>query len=256
MKLKEIRLDKLNFTSTPVRKGRSAAAFERLKQSIKATVQPLVPPVVRDLGTDEFIIVDGETRVKAMLELGYAPNFKVQCLVGNFTDEEALEFGLIENILRQALTPYEEAEAVKTLVKDYGYKQLDVAQKLGKNKTYISELLAVFGLVKEALTALRNSDITLGHARAMLPLRNAPEKQGTVLRKILQRGLSKQETAVEVKRALKMGDNWFLNPVSVSLSKEVHVNIQPKGKGMYIGFSASSVQDVESVLKYLRKKIT
>lgn len=96
MKYKKVRLDQLNFSSTPVRLRRSSTYMEQLKSSLRATDGPVDPVILRDSGSSEYIIAAGESRVKALIELGHPSDYKVPALLGDFDDRKALEYGLVE----------------------------------------------------------------------------------------------------------------------------------------------------------------
>lgn len=100
MKYKKVRLDQLNFSSTPVRLRRSDQYMQQLKISLEATGGPVEPLILRDLSGTEYIIVAGESRAKALSDLGYPPNYRVPALVGEFDDATALEYGLVDNYVR------------------------------------------------------------------------------------------------------------------------------------------------------------
>jgi len=233
MRYQKIRLDKLNFSSTPVRLRRSETAMEQLKASIKATEGPIDPLTVRDLGRGEYVVVSGESRLKALIELGYPPDYRVPCLVDEFSDEKALEYALIENFVRQPLTPYEEALVVKTLVEEYKFKQNELAQRLGRSKQYISNLLEIFRLVEEVQEALHQGKITPEHAKSLYPLRDSPDLQREVLKEILTRNLNVEETKTRVKELSGEGRNWFIKPGTVWLSKNSRVSLHPVGRRFF-----------------------
>jgi len=255
MKLKNIRLDKLNFSSTPVRLRRTETAMEELKQSIKATDGPIDPLIVRDMGTDEYIVVAGETRLKAMMELGYKTTHQVPCLIDSFSDEEALEYGLIENLVRQKLTPYEEALVVKRLVDDYGYQQSDLAKRLGKSKQQINNLLGVFSLINEVKEALHAGKITLGHARVLYALRDNKQKQKNALDEIIAKNLSRTETETLIKKLLGNNKDWFVKPGTVYISKNSKLSVHPSGDGFQFNGRFTNKEELLKIIKALNNRI-
>lgn len=229
--------------------------MEEFKQSIKATEGPLDPLIVRDMGTDEFIVVAGETRLKAMIELGYEINFPVPCLVDTFTDEQALEYGLIENLVRQKLTPYEEALAVKRLVEDYGFRQTDLAKRLGKSKQHLNNLLSVFSLINEVKEALHNGKISLGHARALNLLRESPVKQKTVLDEVLAKDLNRAETETLIKKLLGENKDWFIKPGTTYISKTAKLSVHPSGDGFHFDGRFTNEEELQKIIKALQNRI-
>lgn len=123
---KTLRLDQLNRPSPTLRPERSKAGFERLRRSIRATGGPLMPLVVTLLGKrrgkEEYAVVSGEGRLAAMEEEGFPPDHPVPCIAVDASDEEAWELRMLENSVREDLTPFQLAAAARVLVKDYGRK--------------------------------------------------------------------------------------------------------------------------------------
>jgi len=255
MQYKKIRLDKLNFSSTPVRLRRTETAMEELKQSIKSTEGPIDPLIVRDMGTDEYIVVAGETRLKAMIELGYKTTFPVPCLVDSFSDKEALEYGLIENLVRQKLTPYEEALVVKRLVDDYGYRQTDLANRLGKSRQQITHLLEVFSLINEVKEALHSGKITLAHARALYALRENAAQQKKALNEIIAKNLNYTETQTLIKKLQGISKDWFVKPGTTHISKNSKLNIHPSGQGFNFDGRFTNLEELQKIIKALNNRI-
>ncbi|SRR6056297_144532 len=255
MKFQKVRLDRLNFTGTPVRLKRSEQSMEQLKTSLKATEGPIDPIIARDLGGSEFVVVAGESRVQAMIELGYPLNYEVPCLVGVFDDKTALEYGLIENYVRNPLTPYEEALVIRSLVEYYNLTQREVAAKLGKTEQYISHVLSVFNLIDDVKQALHEGKITLGHARELYVLRNSKANQRLMLKEIISRGLNVKATRTRIREFLGEGKEWIIEPGEVWLSKRAKVVINPAREGYKVDFSFSNTEEFEQVVAFLRGRM-
>jgi ParB family chromosome partitioning protein len=229
--------------------------MQQLKASLKATDGPIDPVILRDIGSSEYIIVAGESRVKALLELGYPPNYKVPALLGDFDDRKALEYGLIDNYVRAPITAYEEALVVRSLVSYYDMSQRDIADKLGKTEQHISRLLSVFDLVEEVQNALHEGRITLGHAVEIHALLDSPKKQRKLLSEITERGLNVKTTRTRVRELLGEGEDWIIRPGEVWVSKEARVSIHPSGKGYKVDFSFATADEFDKIVTVLRNRL-
>jgi ParB family chromosome partitioning protein len=155
-------------------------ALEELADSIRqhGVVQPVI--VVRH--NDGYRIVAGERRWRAaqLAQLTHLP-----AIVRSMQELEELELSLIENIQRVDLSPLEQALSVYKLQQQFNLSLDDVAKKLGKATSTISNLTRLLQLPDNAMQALRDAKITEGHARAILSLKAWPDKQEELLRSIL-----------------------------------------------------------------------
>ncbi len=255
MKFLKLRLDQLNFTAEPVRLNRSEQYMKQLKSSLRATEGPIDPIIVRELGGSEYVVVAGESRVQALTELGYPPDYEVPCLVGAFDDKTAMEYGLIENYVRNPLSPYEEALVIRSLVKYYELSQREVAAKLGKSEHHISHVLSVFELIEEVQQALHEGKITLGHARELYALRSSKANQRLILKEIIRQGLSVKATRTRVREFLGQGKQWIIEPGEVWLSKKAKVAIHPASGGYNVNFTFSNPEEFEKVFSFLRNRL-
>ena len=128
----------------------------------------LQPILVRPVGENYFIIA-GERRLRAAQIAGFT---KIAVIVQVCTDQEMAERALIENIQRADLTAVEEGFAYARLIEEYGMTQEQVAQRVGKARTTIANLLRVILLPNEILDLMRDDKISLGHAKILLGLRD------------------------------------------------------------------------------------
>jgi ParB family chromosome partitioning protein len=256
MQYQSLRLDQLNFSSTPVRRYRSREAMAQLTASLEATGGPLSPVIVRELGGSEYIVVAGESRVRALMALGRPPDHPVPCLIGEFDDRNALEYALVENYVRSPLTPYEEALTVRTLTERYRLRQRDLAARLGRSEQHLSRLFAIFSLCEELRLALHSREISLAHAQELLPLRNSPALQKQLLGEITTRSLSVKALRTRVRELLGEGGQWLIAPGEVWLTERAKVAIHPAAKGYTVDFSFSTAEEFERILKLLRDRMT
>jgi ParB family chromosome partitioning protein len=122
-------------------------------------------------------------------------------VVRNIADEKVLEIALIENIQRENLNPIEEAQAYKSLLETIGLTQELLAQRVGRDRSYITNYLRLLKLPKDLQLLLQDERISTGHARTLLAAIE-PELQRQLARKIIERGLSVRETEKLVRNAV------------------------------------------------------
>lgn len=171
-------------------------ALEELCQSVRehGVIQPLV---VRQNG-DDFILIAGERRYRAATRLGLE---SVPVVIRDVATEEALELALIENLQREDLNPMEEAKAYKKLLERPGMTQELVARRLGRSRSSIANALRLLGLERSHQGMVILGDISPGHARALLSLEEAADREILAAR-IVERKLSVREAEASA-RALR-----------------------------------------------------
>ncbi|MBA3013319.1 MAG: ParB/RepB/Spo0J family partition protein [Proteobacteria bacterium] len=175
----------------------SQEELDRLRDSIaqQGVLQPLL---VRHMD-DGYELIAGERRLRAAASAGLD---RVPVVVKDLTDEQVLEVSIIENIQRQNLNVLEEAEAYFRLIDEFKYTQEKVAEKIGKNRSTIANLLRLRGLPQEIKETLIAEKISMGHARALLG-GGTQENQLYLFKQVMARGLSVRETERLVNRAKK-----------------------------------------------------
>ena len=195
--LKEIDIDLIEPNNLQPRTRFDEAQLEELAQSIKANgiVQPLL---VRKVGSLRFQIVAGERRWRAAQRAGLQ---RIPAVVRDVPDEKMLELALIENIQRQELNAIEEAYAYKRLIETLGLTQETVAQRVGRDRTFVTNYLRLLRLPEDIQKLVEESQISMGHARALLGFDDI-EKQRQVAQLIIERGLSVRETERTIKQII------------------------------------------------------
>jgi len=146
------------------RTAASEAGLEELKASIKRA-GVIEPVIVRPAAHGTYELVAGERRLRASQALGIQ---EVPAVVKTLSDQEALEFSLIENVQRENLNPLEEAKGYARLLDEFGHTQEDVATAVGKDRATIANFLRLLSLPDEVQQGLRDGVITMGHAKALL----------------------------------------------------------------------------------------
>jgi ParB family chromosome partitioning protein len=178
--LRELDIDLLQTNRFQPRQIFAEAKLEGLAQSIRAHgfVQPII---VRQAG-ERYEIIAGERRWRAAQRLGLA---RVPVLIKPISDDKLLEVSLIENIQRENLNPIEEAKAYDRLAHEFGLTQEEVAQRTGKDRSTITNLLRLLKLPKEIQQMVLEDRLSMGHGRALLGLEGVSQ-QKTFAEKIIQ----------------------------------------------------------------------
>jgi ParB family chromosome partitioning protein len=173
------------------------AGLEELAASIRehGLIQPLIVTAVGD----EYQIIAGERRWSAARLAGLS---EVPVLVKDATPQQMLELALVENIQRADLNPLEEAAAYRQLMDEFGLTQEAVAERVGKNRSTVANIVRLLNLPSEIQAALAAGEISEGHARALLRLEDWP-RQMAVLRRIRERALSVRQTEELVRRLVE-----------------------------------------------------
>jgi ParB family chromosome partitioning protein len=169
-------------------------AIDELAQSIRETgiVQPVL--VVPDDG--HYKIIVGERRWRAALKAGLK---KIPAMIRNMAPDKQLEISLIENIHREDLNPMEIALAYQRMSSEWNYTQQDIAEKVGKDRTSVTNYLRLLKLPQEIRDSLVEENLSMGHARALLALEE-PDVQLAAFRQIIDKGLSVRNTEKLVNR--------------------------------------------------------
>lgn len=165
-----------------------------LISSIEANgiIQPLT---VRESDNGRYQLVAGERRLRASKALGLeeVPVY----ILSVDSDVNMMEYALIENIQREDLNPLEQAEAFALLHGKYDLKQEEIAQQVGMSRPAVANYLRILRLPSEIKTSLRNNEITMGHARALLSLPQ-PALIQSLWKKIVKNGMSVRQTEAAV----------------------------------------------------------
>ena len=144
----------------------------------------LEPLVVRQRG-DRFQIIAGERRYQAAVQVGLS---EVPAVIREVDDTEVIELALIENLQRKDLTPFEEAEALHGLADRCGYTHEDLARRLGKSRTSVTESLALNAVPEEVRNLCRLADISSKSLLLQVVRQETPEKMTALIEKIASQG--------------------------------------------------------------------
>lgn len=209
-------------------------SLSELAESIQkhGLIQPIV---VRPTSSGAYQIVAGERRWRACRMAGL---IEVPVVIKELDDRNYFEVALVENLQREDLNPVEEAQGYRTLVEAYGLTQEQVAESVGKSRSAVTNALRLLNLSEAALEALKNGEITAGHARAILAADS--DTLAAEMLKAAQNGASVRELEAMAKKKIKLeratppaAKNNFYSEVEISLKNELgrKVDIKSKGKG-------------------------
>jgi len=171
-------------------------ALATLGESIRK--HGILEPIIVRPRDDRFEIVAGERRFQAAVQLGLE---EVPVTIRDLDDRTAMEIALSENLEREDLSPIEVAISFSDYLTKFGTTQDELAQRLGKDRSTVANLIRLLDLPEIARTALDNKIITVGHARALLPLKDQ-RQLGTVLAEVIRKQLSVRQTEALVRRLL------------------------------------------------------
>ena len=177
------------------RHSMDSQSLKELAQSIKekGVIQPII---VKKAGV-RYQVIAGERRLRASEIAGLSA---VPVVIKDIADDDMLLLALIENIQREDLNPVEEARAYESLLKQQGITQEALAEKLGKDRTTITNSLRLLKLPDYILSALIEDKLSGGHARAILTLEDKPQLMRGLFQQIIDKGISVRETEALAKK--------------------------------------------------------
>jgi ParB family chromosome partitioning protein len=201
-RVEKIPIDKLSANPHQPRSHFDETALAELAQSIKhhGVIQPLVVTPVKD---GSYVLVAGERRWRASRLAGLKT---VPAIVRERQEIEQLELALIENVQRVDLSPLEQAYSIQSLVDQFNLSLAEIAQRLGKAVSTVSNMVRLTNLPETALKALAGGKITEGHARSILALKDDRPRQDYLLKSIIEHGWSVRQAerfVTSVKQGIK-----------------------------------------------------
>ncbi len=234
-------------------------ALNELAESIReqGIIQPLT---VRKMGYDKYQLISGERRLRASQIAGLTD---VPCYIRIANDQQVLEMALVENIQRENLNALEISISYQRLIEECELTQEELSQRVGKNRSTVTNYLRLLKLPAEVQVTIRDGHITMGHARALLGIENE-EGQVKIMKEIIEYDLSVREVEEKVKnfgKPLPVPKQHQKKPVSEEITNiseniserfrtKVSVNLNNKGKGTIV-ISFQNKKELERLLKEL-----
>lgn len=214
-----LRLSEIEPKPDQPRKHFDEEALEQLAESIKnhGLLQPII---VRESAGGFYQIIAGERRWRASKLAGLV---EVPVIIMEADSLKAAEIAIIENVQREDLNPYEEATAYKALIDQYSLTQEQVAERVGKSRSAIANTMRLLDLPDEVLEMLKTGDISAGHARALLGMKDK-DAVVDIAKKILTHSLNVRDTESLVKKLNKLYDDNLKNDGKSSVEEEIVVD--------------------------------
>lgn len=250
-----VKLSKVEPNREQPRKNFDEDSLQELAESLKQFGM-LQPILVQNRG-DYYEIIAGERRWRAAKIAGLK---EVPVIVRELTDQEIVEISLIENIQREDLNPIEEAQAYKRLLTEFHLKQDEVAERVSKSRTAVTNSMRLLKLCDEVQKMVVDDMISTGHARALISIED-PEEQYLIAQKIFDEKLSVREVEKLVKdlhrppkppkeenRTLQAIYQEISERLKQSLSTKVSVSAKQNGAGK-IEIEFYNHEDLERLLE-------
>lgn len=196
--VRDISLNAIDVNPQQPRRKFDPAKLEELADSIKTygVVQPIV---VRAKSSGKYEIIAGERRFRACAAAGLTT---IPAIVRDCSDAQMAEIALIENIQREDLDPIEEAMAYRTLIQEFKFTQESLAERIGKSRPFVTNLLRLLTLPQQAQRYVSEGKLSVGHAKVLMALEDK-SLQMLVVEKVVRTGCSVRETEVLVKNILE-----------------------------------------------------
>lgn len=262
--INEIELSKISVNPNQPRREFDPIALQELADSI-AEIGIIQPITLRKLSDDSYQIIAGERRYRASVMAGMKA---IPAYIRTVDDENVMEMALIENIQREDLNSLEIALAYQHLIEQYELTQERLSERVGKKRTTIANYLRLLKLPAQIQVALKNKEIDMGHARALLAL-DDPKMQIRIYNEILSQGYSVRKVE-ELVKALSNGEEVEsggkkIVPKGAKLSEgysmlqdhlctffgaKVQLSCSPKGKGK-ISIPFNNEADLERIMEIL-----
>lgn len=229
--LKVIHIKDIQKNPYQPRKDFPEEKIKELAQSIKENglIQPII---VRQSPVIGYEILAGERRYRASILAGLS---EVPVIIKNLSDQDMMLHSIIENLQREDLNPVEEAKSYQSLI-DKGFTHAEIAEKMGKSRPYITNLVRLLSLPDDILTEVENGRLSQAHARLLIQLSNQEQKK--LLGRIQSEDLSVRQVErllqEKKKKTLKEKDH-FIKEEEESLKKilglDVDIKLQKKDAG-------------------------
>lgn len=252
-----VRLSLVEPNRSQPRKQFEEESLKELAESIRqyGVIQPLIVRKVKD----HYEIVAGERRWRAAKIAGLK---EVPVLIREYEDRQASEIALIENLQRKDLNPMEEAMAYRALMEEYGLKQGEVAEKVSKSRTVITNALRLLKLEPSVQKMVEEGTLSTGHAKVLLGLIDL-DNQVVAAEQILEQGLSVRDTEKLVKKMnqpkrekepVELSNQAIYQELETKMKNRVGTKVQIKRKNEKAGkieIEYYSTEDLERISELL-----
>lgn len=252
--INKIDISKISPNKQQPRKNFEDQEIKELSNSIKnqGLIQPIV---VREIENNEYEIIAGERRWRACQLAGL---HSVECVVMSISEESVYELALVENIQRQNLNVVEEAKAYKNLIRINNLKNEDLAKKLGKSSSHISNLIRILELDDEIHQMIIDGKISMGHARALIGVPNAVERAKEIFEKKLSvRDVEKSTSKYKQTRKKQTEKDPNIADLEKELSDKIglktEIQFNDNGSSGSLKLYYSDLNQLDEIMKRLKK---
>ncbi|MGZ3633988.1 MAG: ParB/RepB/Spo0J family partition protein [Parachlamydiaceae bacterium] len=237
--LETVAIEKICLNPNQPRKIFDPHELQNLSDSILA-VGLIHPPLVRPINHESYELVSGERRLQACKLAGLT---HILVHIQENSIERSAEVALIENIQRVDLNPLEIAKALEQLIREFHFNQEELAQRIGKKRSTVTNYLRLLTLPKNIQQSVLNAQISMGHAKAILSL-DTTEKQNLLHELILRDDLNvrkAEETALRINQKSKRKQltyterNFFLEEIAEKIQTKLGTKVHIQGKGKHRG---------------------
>lgn len=230
------------------RKNFDREKLTELAQSIKE--HGVFTPILVRQGITGYELIAGERRLRACKEAGLET---IPAIILELSDEKMMEISVLENIQREDLNAIEEATAYNTLLVNLAYTQDQLAQRLGKSRTHITNMLRILRLPQEIQQMVTEDKLTMGHVRPLITL-DDENKMVTLAEKIIKEGLSVREVEQllkpsEAKPKAETKPDIFLDNVKQIIESKLQTKIEVSKNKVIIHYE--DVDDLNRILELI-----
>lgn len=258
-RISHIKISLIDPKSDQPRKYFDKEALEQLAESIveNGLLQPIL---VREYGDGRYQIIAGERRFRASKIAGLS---EIPAIVLEKDDKKAAQIALIENIQREDLNPLEEALAYKSLAEEYDMTQEELSFKVGKSRSAIANMLRLLDLPDEVLTLVASKELSAGHARTILGLKNRDDMillaqraveddlSVRVLEDEVKRMNKPKKEEVEEEEPLPIVDYFRELELRMQSHLGRRVQIDGKGRKKTVTLTYEDNEDLDEIIKLL-----
>lgn len=264
--INEIAISQIEANPNQPRRDFDQEALHELSRSI-SEIGIIQPITLRQTGPESYQIIAGERRWRASQMAGLDT---IPAYIRTIDDENVMEMALVENIQREDLNAIEIALAYQHLADTTGMTQAKISERVGKSRAAVTNYLRLLKLPAQVQMALKDKEIDMGHARALLSL-DSPTQQIKLFKEVQKQGYSVRKVE-EMVQLLKDGENLQATKKAVSMSQlpqeyaalrqrladffqtKVQMSCSPKGKGK-ISIAFDSEEELERIMNVLDRKV-
>ncbi|CAI8706891.1 ParB/RepB/Spo0J family partition protein [Brevibacillus sp. DP1.3A] len=254
--VKEVSINEIRPNPYQPRKEFEQSAIEELAQSIKE--HGIIQPLIVRKSIKGYELVAGERRLRAAKVAGLK---EVPVVVKAYTDQQLMEIALIENLQRENLNPLEEAEAYDKLISHHDYTQEQLAQKIGKSRPHVANMLRLLQLPEKIRKMVSAAELSMGHSRALLGVTDKKVQQ-QLANDVVEKGLSVRQLEelvkqLNVSRETKKKKLAKNEPVLIEMEERLRsrfgtsVKIKKGSKRGKIEIDFYSQEDLERIIEML-----